>query len=151
MQSPIANLERPDLVHFPVAARYGRHGWWSGFDRILFVVLSLLGPMGPDPSLAQVQDTTPPQLLSFSFSPTTIDVTGGPQSVVVTYTATDDLSGVRDSGALNFVGPSGQTTPSSRGPAASSQHKQSRHITHLMLLATLDAAIPHVRIRGSPG
>jgi sugar lactone lactonase YvrE len=41
-----------------------------------------------------IQDTTPPELVSFDFNPKTVDVTAGPQTVTFTLGARDDLSGV---------------------------------------------------------
>jgi uncharacterized protein (TIGR03437 family) len=38
-------------------------------------------------------DTTPPQLVSFSISPTTVDVSAGPATLTVHIVASDDLSG----------------------------------------------------------
>ena len=46
------------------------------------------------PAWAQVSDVTPPQLLAFDFTPTSIDVTTSPQSVTATLRVTDDISGV---------------------------------------------------------
>lgn len=57
-------------------------------------------------AMAQTSDTTPPQLVSFSFTPTTIDLSGGPQSVTVTLGITDDLSGVPFGASVNFRSPS---------------------------------------------
>jgi hypothetical protein len=39
------------------------------------------------------QDTTPPNLNAFDFSPKTIDTSAGPASVTVSFTVTDDISG----------------------------------------------------------
>lgn len=50
------------------------------------------------PSTLQVvsnQDTTPPALRWFTFSPPVVDITNGPATVNVTARATDDLSGVQ--------------------------------------------------------
>ncbi len=52
-----------------------------------------------------VQDVTAPVLTALSF-PSSVDVTGGPATVTVSYSATDDLSGVYYF-AINFQGPSG--------------------------------------------
>ncbi len=60
-------------------------------------------PISPPPA----SDDTPPVLQSFSFTPTSVDVTSGQQSVTVTTTATDDLSGVAYGYAL-FFSPSGR-------------------------------------------
>ncbi len=43
---------------------------------------------------AQVSDTTPPHLVTVSFAPISLDVTGGPGTVTVDATVTDDLAGV---------------------------------------------------------
>ena len=48
----------------------------------------------PLPARGQTSDTKPPILESFSFNPTTVDVSGSSQTVVITARATDDLSGV---------------------------------------------------------
>lgn len=40
------------------------------------------------------QDTQPPVMTSFSFSPSSVDVSAGPQNLTFTATATDDFSGV---------------------------------------------------------
>lgn len=45
-------------------------------------------------STAVVEDQTPPALVAFSFTPTTIDTTVGPATVTVTMQATDSGSGV---------------------------------------------------------
>ena len=46
-------------------------------------------------SVAFADDTTPPSVTGLALSPTSVDVTTGPKSVLVTMTATDDLSGVK--------------------------------------------------------
>ena len=56
---------------------------------------------------AQTSDVTPPSLIEFDFTPTTIDVTSGAQNVTVTLRVTDDLSGVSYM-FLSFQSPSGQ-------------------------------------------
>ena len=55
---------------------------------------------------AQISDTTPPHLVSASFSPTSVNVTSAAQTVIVTVTATDDLSGMTNAQA-RFTSPSG--------------------------------------------
>ena len=60
----------------------------------------------PAPGVAQT-DTTPPQLVSFTFSPASIDTTTGAQSVAITARVTDDISGVAVFCA-SFRSPSGQ-------------------------------------------
>jgi len=42
---------------------------------------------------AQVEDTTPPEIQSFDFVPKTVDVSAGPQNVIITMRITDNLSG----------------------------------------------------------
>ncbi|MDH4197158.1 MAG: PKD domain-containing protein [Candidatus Aminicenantes bacterium] len=42
---------------------------------------------------AQVDDTTPPEIQSFDFAPKAVDVSAGPQNVIVTMRITDNLSG----------------------------------------------------------
>ncbi len=52
------------------------------------------------------QDTTPPELVDFNFTPTTIDVSSTSQDVTYTIRITDDLSGVAW-GSVWFVSPGG--------------------------------------------
>jgi len=54
------------------------------------------------------EDTTPPNLVNFSFAPTEIDTSFGPQTVTVTARVTDDLSGVSNDVPVRFVSPTGQ-------------------------------------------
>ena len=56
----------------------------------IFTVLSLLISTNV---IAQTQDVTPPSLVSFNFSPTTVDISLQDQLVTVTLAITDDLSG----------------------------------------------------------
>lgn len=58
-------------------------------------------------------DNTPPNVTSFSFSPSTINTTAAAQNVTVTFTATDDLAGVASVYA-GFVSPSGQISRGTR-------------------------------------
>jgi hypothetical protein len=51
-------------------------------------------------------DTTPPRLTGLRFTPEAINIRGGPATVKVDFTATDDLSGVSDV-QLSFLSPSG--------------------------------------------
>jgi len=60
------------------------------------------------PSRAQ-EDTTPPALVGFSFSPSSVDVTAGPANVKFTAHITDDLAGVGSWG-VDFCPPSGNCT-----------------------------------------
>jgi hypothetical protein len=53
-----------------------------------------------------VQDTTPPVLRDFTFSPMAIDTSLGPRTVTYTVHVTDDLSGVLG-GHVKFLSPSG--------------------------------------------
>ncbi len=52
------------------------------------------------------EDTTPPALLELDFTPKTIDVSSGPQTVTATLRVTDNLSGVRGVN-VTFARPSG--------------------------------------------
>jgi hypothetical protein len=69
----------------------------------------------PDLTVTSVpSDTTPPQLVAFSFSPVVIDTSASARGVQVTFSVTDDLSGVpfeRGDGNLyspvRFLSPSG--------------------------------------------
>jgi Dockerin type I domain/Cohesin domain len=61
--------------------------------------------------LGQSFDTTPPTLAGFSFAPNAVDVTSGPQTVVVSLHVTDNLSGVLSDKAfvnVTFQSPSGE-------------------------------------------
>jgi hypothetical protein len=68
-----------------------------------FAIFSLIVAL---PVTAQ-QDTTPPVLTNFDFSPRQIDTSSAPAEVVVSFHVTDDLSGVQQ-GYAYFVSPSGQ-------------------------------------------
>lgn len=57
--------------------------------------------------VVSVEDTSPPVLTDFSFSPSQVDVTAGSATVTVTFGFTDDLSGVGGGHAF-FTSPSGQ-------------------------------------------
>ena len=69
--------------------------------------LNILG-LGIDrkPAVAAA-DTTPPQLVAFSFTPSAVNVSASPQSVTVNATITDDLSGF-SYGDVQFTGPNNQ-------------------------------------------
>ena len=58
------------------------------------VFATVLATCNVSSAWAQVSDVTPPQLLAFDFTPTSIDVTTSPQSVTATLHVTDDISGV---------------------------------------------------------
>ena len=71
----------------------------SGFRRfdwhsLGFALLGITLLQAVPASWAQVDDTTPPQLTEFTFGPTTVDTRPGTASILVHFTATDDLSGV---------------------------------------------------------
>lgn len=72
--------------------------WLLNMVMMLLVTASL--------AMAQTADTTPPELVSFNFVPSTIDLSGGPQSVTVNLQLTDDLSGVPYGANVQFVSPS---------------------------------------------
>jgi hypothetical protein len=59
-----------------------------------------------DLNVISVQDTTPPQVADFSFTPVSIDTSLGVQTVTVTADLRDDLSGV-GGGCVDFASPSG--------------------------------------------
>jgi hypothetical protein len=56
---------------------------------------------------AQIDDTTPPELVNLQFSPTSIDVSEADQNVTVTIAATDDLVGISYL-EVQFISPSAQ-------------------------------------------
>ena len=64
--------------------------------RTLFVVGLMFAVLTSSVAIAQAQvsDVTPPTLTGLSFTPNSVDVTGGPQTVTVTATVTDNLAGV---------------------------------------------------------
>ncbi len=70
---------------------------WSvlGTVGLLAAVLAATGP------LARGQDVTPPTLTALTLSPNPIDVSARPQTLTITFQATDDLSGV-DFSAPNY-------------------------------------------------
>jgi hypothetical protein len=78
-----------------------RKGSW-----LFFLLCSALAPAS---LTAQDSDTTPPSVMSLSFSAATVDVTAAAQNVTVTATLADDLAGV-SYGLITFTSPSGQTT-----------------------------------------
>src|SRR5258707_7167396 len=59
--------------------------------RRVATILSMLGWLV---GVIRAQDITPPQLIAFNLSPTAIDTTAAPAAVTVTFSATDDSSGV---------------------------------------------------------
>jgi hypothetical protein len=73
--------------------------------RILLRVLLLL-PVAA--AVGQISDTTPPALVSLSFTPSAVDVTTEPKAVNISARITDNLAGF-SSGILSFSSPSGQS------------------------------------------
>ncbi len=69
---------------------------------LLFIALGVLLV----PSAHAVDDVTPPVLVDFSFTPTTVDVTNGPATVTFTAHITDDLSGIQQ-GTVFLQSPAG--------------------------------------------
>lgn len=59
-------------------------------------------------SMAQSDDTTPPTLVTLSFSTASVNVSTAAQNLTVNATSTDNLSGV-NYGYITFTSPSGQT------------------------------------------
>jgi hypothetical protein len=80
-------------------------GLWS-FGRVRTLCLVLLATIAEIPALAQ-QDTTPPVLTGFTFSPMAVDTTTSSATVNVTAQITDNLSGSTNPGVF-FGSPSGQ-------------------------------------------
>ncbi|HKZ79572.1 MAG TPA: hypothetical protein VJ124_14950 [Pyrinomonadaceae bacterium] len=71
-------------------------------------LIALLASVLVTPAIALGQsDTTPPTLVSFSFTPSAIDTTAAQQPVTVTMRVTDDLAGAFPA-LLSFVSPSGR-------------------------------------------
>src|SRR5207253_2852438 len=62
-------------------------------------------------NVTSTTDTTAPVLTSFGFSPTSINTTSSSANVLVSFAATDDLSGVK-SFQVAFLSPSGSATQS---------------------------------------
>ena len=59
--------------------------------------------------IGDVLPLAPPELVAFDFTPKTIDVSSGPQTVTATLRVTDNLSGVRGVN-VTFARPSGPET-----------------------------------------
>jgi hypothetical protein len=80
-------------------------------DTARIKVFALLGCLAfPILSMGQAFDTTPPTLLNFSFTPSKVDVTAGPETVTLNLHVTDNLSGLfgQDSFVnVGFTSPSG--------------------------------------------
>jgi hypothetical protein len=84
-----------------------RANFWFRYARLGLFCSILLLSLGGGLVHAQT-DTTPPQLASFSFTPTSIDTNGSAQSVAVTARITDDLSGAQSSIGVSFISPTGR-------------------------------------------
>lgn len=76
------------------------------------ILLCLFLCLSPSQVLA-IQDTTPPSLTAFNFSPTAIDTGSGAATVTVNFTAADNQSGVKTF-IVSFVSPSGHQYASQR-------------------------------------
>jgi len=63
--------------------------------------------VGPSTAAGREDDTTSPILLSVAISPTAVDVTAQPDTVLVQITASDDLSGVQDYVTAFLFSPTG--------------------------------------------
>jgi len=74
----------------------------------VLLVVSAVATMLAVPGIAMGQeDTTPPTLHALSCSPSSVDVTNGPQTITCTATITDDLSGVAaEAGDIALESPS---------------------------------------------
>ncbi|MFY9570863.1 MAG: hypothetical protein WAV20_05655, partial [Blastocatellia bacterium] len=80
------------------AKRLGSLSMWLATSVALILAI-------PEVGHTQVQDIVPPQLVELSISPSSIDVTSGPQDVAFTIRATDALSGF-SSGSFAIFSPS---------------------------------------------
>jgi len=78
---------------------YVKHRKWILFIFSIVVGIENLG------SIAFGDDTVPPQLVAFDFTPTNIDTTNGPASISVSGRLTDDVSGFAF-GYIRFRSPS---------------------------------------------
>ena len=82
---------------------------------VLIVCMLMAGALLPLAVAVEVisdpADTTPPLLAGFSFDPTTIDVSAGPQDLTFALRITDELSGVA-SAVLSLTSPSGKQSRS---------------------------------------
>lgn len=76
--------------------------YWSVLWMIMSIVLIFLN--AAQILAADGEDLEPPVLHNLSFSPSTIDVTGGSQQLTLTAEVTDDLSGLQY-GSVGFQGP----------------------------------------------
>lgn len=99
-------------VIFP---QYSKAGTWQVFDVSVSdggfyrryyptIDLNASGYVTQMQVISNNEDTTPPELIDFSFTPTTIDVANGSQNVTVTIRAKDVKAGIGKF-TLNFVRP----------------------------------------------
>jgi hypothetical protein len=66
------------------------------------------------PAVMAQSDTQPPQLVGFSFAPSSVDVTGAPATITFSIHATDNLSGI-SSAQVQLRSPSGIQVPFGNG------------------------------------
>lgn len=78
--------------------------------KTFIIILSLIYITVLDTSFifAQIQDTTPPNLLTFDFNPKTVDVSQSFATVQFTATARDDLSNIQNNSNFGFRSSTGQ-------------------------------------------
>src|SRR5664280_220530 len=72
-------------------------------------LFAILAAFAASQTLLMAQsDTTPPSLITLSFSAASVNVSAAAQTLTVNATITDDLSGF-NYGYIEFISPSGQT------------------------------------------
>ena len=114
----ISGDDNDGIYEFPITiTQYAEFGTWVAYQFYLPDLASNVSVLYTDDlitagfptelSVVSVEDVTPPVLVEFSFTPTTVDVTAGSADVTVTARITDDLSGFGGGGFL-FRSPSGQ-------------------------------------------
>src|SRR5258705_207355 len=67
---------------------------FGGIMRGAVTMSALLFLFGSAPMVRAQSDTTPPNLTALGISPPSVDTTSGATTVTVSYSATDDISGV---------------------------------------------------------
>src|SRR3954451_2964633 len=99
-------------VTFP---KFSAAGTWTifdirTFDRAgnvkFFTAAEIAALVHQTLTVKSVSDVTAPQLTSMSFSPVTIDTSSAPADVIVSFSGTDDLSGIIQV-MIGFKGPTG--------------------------------------------
>ena len=88
--------------------RISRAGYVERSSLVLAIVLVLVAAFLAAAAPARADDTTPPQITSFSMSPALVNTESAYQTVTVTMTLTDDQSGVstqRNPGTTMEMGP----------------------------------------------